>query len=516
MDRNIIQFEKDNPSPPKKPDLNIQFKKDFISPLNKESRETLVYAKVYDCREYQVCYWRSNNRGQPVYYQDNIDRLYLKKTVGRGTSSGYIKNFKVIVTDKNCDNEGKYKLVKGIESEKKTIRFKTCQLGGPIVVEEKELIIRGLKINVKPDRKEIEAGQHTNVVITFNETDPDGTKYPIEGKEIGVNINGLINGTVKPKNGYITNSEGKVVLDYKAGSNDEKITVTASFQPEDYPDKATARNFVKVKPEEFEASITISKKYDRILQTSREDSKGEVYKRDINESIEASATTYLALTNTMDMPIFNQTWQYYTPTKVSLSEFNYSFKENQFRSGPKYETNVDINKSANNYEIEGQEYVSQLPWMLVIDNETKKAVKLIPAGYSIAYEINEIKKLNSIRYTDDGPKRDSKTTDKTNSKSFKLGPVGEEIDDPTIKKSDNWMQEYLKKQGVELPPGVTIPEVSNEETIKKIQPDILVKFGDGEYSFGGEATNLVNNKLDSGFEKINSSYNWEMTINRKK
>lgn len=513
LDRKVFLYEKDHPSAPRNPELNIQIEKDYISPLDKESRKTGVYAKVFDCRGNWVC--DKKGKGQPVYYRDKIDRLDLKVTCY--CEGGYnIRDVKVIVTNKYCKNEGEYKLVKGVEPEKKIIKFFTCQLGGPIVEVQKELVIRGLEIKVKPDRKEIETGQRTNIVLTFNETDPDGAKYPVEGKQLEVKISGLENGTIKAKNGYITNSEGKVVLDYKAGNNDEKITVTAIFQPEDYPDKVTARNFVKVKPEEFEARITISKKYNKILQTSKEDSEGEVYKRDINESIEASATTYLELTNTMDMPIFNQTWHYYTPTSVSLSDFYYNFNENQFRSGPNYETDVDINRSASNYEIEGQEYVSQLPWILVIDNETKKAVKLIPAGYSIAYEINEIEKLNSVRDSDNGPKRDSKTTTKTNSKSFKLGPVGEEVDDPTIKKSDNWMQDYLKKQGIELPAGVDIPKVSNEETVKKIQPDILVTFGDGETSFGGEATNLVNKELDSGFEKINSSYNWEMTINKKK
>lgn len=513
LDRKIFLYEKDHPSAPRDPELNIQIEKDYISPLDKESRETLVYAKVFDCRGNWVC--DKKGKGHPVYYQDKIDRLDLKKDCY--CEGGYnIRNFKVIVTNKHCENDGKYILTKGIDAENKTIIFKTCQLGGPIVEVEKELIIRGLEVKVQPNRKEIEAGQRTDIVLTLNETDPDGTEFPVEGKQLEVKISGLENGTIKAKNGYTTNSEGKVVLDFKAGSNDEKITVTASFQPEDYPDKVTGRNFVKVIPEEFEAKISISKKYNRILQTSQEDSKGEVYKRDINESIEASATIYLALTNTMDMPIFNQTWQYYTPTSVSLLGFHYNSNENQFRSGPKYETNVGIIKDATNYEIEGKEYLTQLPWMLVIDNETKKAVKLIPAGYSIGYEINEVENINSVVYSDNGPERDSKTTTKTGSKSFKLGPVGEEVDDPTIKKSDNWMQDYLKKQGIELPAGVDIPKVSNEETVKKIQPDILVKFGDGETSFGGEATNLVNKELDSGFEKINSSYNWEMTINKKK
>jgi len=250
MDRNIVMYEINHPSPPRDPKLNIVFEKEYISPLDKESRKTKVNAKVYDCRERLVC---DKNHGQPVYYQDHIDRLDLKqKSLGEG---GYhVGNFMVIVTNKDCINEGEYKLEKGVEAEKKKIRFKTCSLGGPIdefVVEEKELIIRGLAIDVKPDRKAIKKEEQTRIVITFNETDPEGSKYPVKGRDIDVKISGLEDGKITPENGYTTNSEGKVILDYKAGSNDKKITITASYQPVDYPDKVTGSGFVNIIPDDF-------------------------------------------------------------------------------------------------------------------------------------------------------------------------------------------------------------------------------------------------------------------------
>jgi len=514
MDRNIISYEKDHPSPPRDPELNIEIKKDFLSPLDKESRKTKVNAKVYDCRGNIVC--DKNGHGQPVYYQDEMDRLDLK--IGHCEGGYHIGNFMVIITNKDCNNEAEYKLEKGIDAEKKNIRFKTCQLGGgPLVEKEKELIIRGLKIEVKPDRREIEPDEHAKIIITFNETDPDGSKYPLEGKEIDVKINGLVNGTIKPVNGYTTNSDGKIVLNYKAGSNDEKITVNASFQPEDYPDKAEGKGSVTVKSPEYDAKLNLKKTYDKTLTTSYNDiSSKEVHKHNLKESIEASATVYLTLIESQDMPVLNQTWQYFKPTSVSIPEINYNSTENKYSSGPKYETNVDYYRSLIKQELDGKETVKQLPWMLVIDNETKKAVKLIPAGYGITYEINETEKLNSTVYSDQGPEKRSSTTTKTSSKSFALGPVGEEIQDNTIKKSDTWMQDYLKKQGVELPAGVTIPKISNEETIKKIQPDILVKFGDGKTSFGGEGTRKIRKELEHGYQEENLHYSWNMTVKKKK
>jgi hypothetical protein len=254
MDRNIVLYEEDHPSPPRKPELNIQIEKDFISPINKESRKTIVYAKVYNCRGELVCDKKGD--GQPVYYQDKIDRLDLKNIKCEG--GNIIGNFMVIITNKKCENEGEYNLEKGMDAEKKTILFRTCQLGGPIVEEKKELIIRGLKIEVKPDRREIEPDERTKIIITLNETDPDGSRYPVEGKEIEVKISGLENGTIKPENGYTTTSDGKVVLDYKAGSNDKKVTVNASFQPEDYPDKAEGKGSVMIKKPEGDFNGTIT------------------------------------------------------------------------------------------------------------------------------------------------------------------------------------------------------------------------------------------------------------------
>lgn len=266
----------------------------------------------------------------------------------------------------------------------------------------------------------------------------------------------------------------------------------------------------------YDAAITVTGKYDKILTTSREDSKnGEVQKHYIKESIEASAIVFLTMTESQDMPIFNQTWQYYTPTSVNLSGFSYNSEENRYSAGPKYETTVDFHRNVTHFELEGIEYVGQLPWMLVIDNETEKAVKFIPAGFNVAYEINETENINSVIYSDDGPERDSQTLTKTYERSFALGPVAEEIPDPTIKSSSTWIRDYIKDQGIDIPAGVPVPNVSNEETIKEIHPDILVKHGDGKTSFGGDGSRRIRKDLEDGYEEENLSYNWQMTIKKK-
>lgn len=508
MERNIISYEKDHPSAPRDPELKVKIKEAYISPLDKESRKTKVNAEVYDCRGQLVC--DQQGHGQPVYYQDQIERLDLK--IGHCEGGYHVADFMVIITYKNCNNEGEYILEKGVEAEKKNILFKTCQLGGPLVEVEEELIIRGLEIDVKPNRKELKPDERTKIIITFNETDPDGSKYPVEGKDLDVKITGLENGTLKAENGYTTNNEGQVVLNYKAGSNDERILVTASYQPEDYPDKAEGKGAVIVKPAEYEAKLTIRKTYDKTLNTDQQDSKGEErYKRNLIENIEASATIYLKLTDVADMPLFNQTWEYYKPVSVNITSFRYNYTEGRIRSGPKYETTVDFTRVLNTHEIKEKSSVTQVPWILAIDNDTGKAVKIVPGGYAIDYEYKETEAMNSVIYSDDGPERDSKTTTKTTEKTFALGPVGEEVPDPTIAQSDTWIKDYIKDQGIELPPGVTIPEVSNKETIKDIPPDILVSTGDGKRTMGGSGSRRIPKKLDFGYQEENMSYTWNMT-----
>ncbi|MBT8263566.1 MAG: hypothetical protein KJO05_12135 [Bacteroidia bacterium] len=508
MDRNIIAYEKDHPSAPRDPQLTIDIEKEFISPLDKESRKTKVNAEVYDCRGNLVC--DQGGDGQPVYYQDYIERLDLK--IGNCEGGYHLGDFMVIVTYKDCNNEGEYILEKGIEAEKKNIQFKTCQLGGPLVEVEEELIIRGLEITVKPDRKELKPDERTKIILTFNETDPDGSKYPVEGKDLNVKINGLENGTLKAENGYTTDSDGKVVLNYKAGSNDERILVTASYQPEDYPDKAEGKGTVIVKPAEYEAEVTITKNYDKTLNTDQQDNKGEVRViHKLNENIHAAATLYLKLTQVADMPVYNQTWEYYKPVSVNITSFNYNSNENKNSTGKNYETNIDYTRIVKNREISQKEYTTMVPWILAIDNDTGKVVKIVPGGCTIDYEIMETKVLNSVIYSKDGPDRDSETTTKTRDKKFVIGPVGEEIPDPTVAQSDTWIKDYIKDQGIELPPGVTIPEVSNQETIKEIPPDILVSTGDGKRTMGGSGSRTIPKKLDFGQQVENFSYTWNMT-----
>ena len=87
--------------------------------------------------------------------------------------------------------------------------------------------------------------------IYFNLVSPDGKKRPVAGKELGLSVKGLVDGSVTPSRKIITDSNGKGTIQYKAGDKDEKITITASYQPVDYPDKVTGSGFVNIIPDDF-------------------------------------------------------------------------------------------------------------------------------------------------------------------------------------------------------------------------------------------------------------------------
>ncbi len=509
----IEESEAKRPVPSRGPQMEIDYEKDYLSILEKEDREMEVKVKVKNCKGE---YLYSNVESQPVYFQKDVNRCEIKHVLECEDRGSYGNN-EIILTNKQYEAKLKYRVKEGTDASKEKVNLGTCGIGGSSEVwEEGELIIRGLEIKVKPIRRQLFCDETTEIKLTFNETDTEGNEYPVEGKDLEVKITGRENGSLKAKNGYTTDANGEVILVYKAGSEDRNIHITASFQPEDYPDKVEGKGSITVEPLEYDATINVRKTYQKTLTTSCRDIVNKtVENHNLTESIQASATLFLTLTETMDMPVLNQTWQYFKPNSVTVSSISYNSVENKFSSSEHHETTVEYNRSVKDQKLDGEETVKQIPWILVIDNETKKPVKLIPAGFGITYEIFESEVITSVMFGDWGAKRETKTITRTRLKSFKLGPVGEEVPDPTIKTSDTWIQDYLKKQGVEIPAGVPIPNISNEETVKQIQPDILVKQGDGISSFGGDGDRRIPKELECGQQEEQLHYSWSMSRKRK-
>jgi len=417
---------------------------------------------------------------------------------------------------------------------------------GPDIMEILERFEkRPVDCRVSPEKEEQDVGEVIDIELS-DFTDMFGERSREFNRIVVHAYSGsIINGEpcdIGPDYRVFKVDDGTVKVKYRApddcSEKEDRLTVYSSC--EILPEDRSPISETKIKERVIEktlkikcsdATLVLRKKVEITLRTSQSDDSNDgpcqshlENQHTINESVEASITVSLKLEESQDMPVFNQRWEYYRPVSVSLSGFSFTSSENKHSASNYYgsgcakaghETNIDYNRSATKYEIANKQYAVQTSWMVVFDNESGKAVKIIPSGYSINYEVNEQEEMRSVVFSKDGPDEDSSSENRTLEQTLELGPVGEEVPDPTIKKSDTWLKDYLARQGVELPQGINIPTPSNEETVSEIPPDILVKTGDGKTSFGGNGNRTIRKELEDGYSEENLSFSWTMRRRQK-
>ena len=525
----IDEHEGRKSAPAREPEMEISLEKDFLSPLDEETRQMELYVKVKDCHGRYVFY--PSNANQPVYYQKITGRCEFHNSIkcADGPDMG---DFASVLINKEYKAIGEYHLKKGIDPGTETVTLKTCGISEKANrSEQKTLIIRGLEINVRPDRKEIYQEEQTDIVISFDEVDPDGKKEPVSGKELKVKVTGLVNGEITPKSGYVTDSRGKTRLNYKAGDKDEKITVEASFQPPDYPDKAVGKGSVVVKPPEYDAAVTVKKTVRKeILKEIKGDSSdGQCQTHtednyDLDETIDASIYIQLKLTQVADMPIYNQRWEYYTPINVNISGFSIQHFENHMIYGNVSGAGCAVGGSETHVTVTHQPGMRKIneptfsPWIMAFDNKTGKAVKMMPAGYGIEYDMTVTEDMESRRWDEDGESNESSSDTRLSGHNvFKVGPVEDPKPDPTFKPGLQGIYDYLREEVgdslVAAIPVIPIPP-PDADKVPEINPDLIVQFGDGIKNFGGWGHKEIDNPTEYGYEKTVSDYNWQ--VNRRK
>ncbi|MBW1673280.1 MAG: DUF3578 domain-containing protein [Deltaproteobacteria bacterium] len=500
------------PTPPLGQKIEINYEKDYLSLLTEEDRKMEIKAKVKNCKEEYVNQPGHPSKGHPVYFPLKIPRCEYRQSSGCSRPPNFLGRA-TILTNNEYEAKGYYKVIKGINASIEKIELMTCGLGRESLTEfEGELIIRGLKVKVKPERKEMYPQEKIDIKITLNEADPDGNEYPVKGEKLEISVKGIVNGRITKKEEYITDEKGEVILSYKAGDKDEKLVVKASFQPPEYPEKAKGSGDVIIKPIEYDATLTLKKKVVKEKRISFEDEHFDkpcnVHEKEslkFDETIQASVYVALRLKESADMPIFNQRWEYYTPVHVNLSNFTlYSVKEKSTYSNSTgktcatggHKTTEEIQKQLRTQKIEGAGTLASVPWIVVFNKKTSKAIKIIPAGYNIAYTFQQKEKTDISTWSSKGKKGDTYNNHKVKNSNFELGPVGDLIKDPSVSEQGNFIKEYL--------------------AIKKIPPDVLVKFGDGKNSFGGRGEKRINKKLKHGYNIEEHSYTWQMIRKKKK
>jgi len=528
MDLRIRQWLREATVPAESPRLNIDLEKDYLSPLDKETRKMEVWSKVRDCKNVLVY---DNDRDHPVYYPKTIDRCEFEQSPGPYLYWLDVGGMKTALISKNHQASGVYRLKEGIEPSASRVKLKTCGLGQRTIIEkEKEIIIRGLKIDVEPARKIMHPDESTRITLTFYEEDPEGNRYPVSGKELKVSTPGLTNGRITPKSGHQTDGSGKAYLTYKAGDKDESVQFIAEYRPPDYPDKATGRSRILVKPYEYDASLILRKKVIKKEFTEQQEVYGQceeekIQRHELDEQIEASIFVPLKLVSSNENPLFGQIMEYYQPVDVNLSNLNVSSRETRYsysninkagcaKSG--HETTVVTTKHVTGREIENKEYAIRNPWIITCDKETGKALKMIPAGYSVAYETDDTEAMETAIWSDGGTDKDENKEVDHHRHRLAVGPVGKEVSDPTVKRNPNWIKDYIEQFGVEVPANVKMPQTDQSQAIQKVPQDVLVSFGDGIRHFGGRASRDSVKTLKDGYIREQQTFFWEIRKRKRK
>ncbi|MGM0527859.1 MAG: hypothetical protein ACQERS_05590 [Bacteroidota bacterium] len=527
MGNRIYHWLREATVPVESPVLKIDLEKEYLSPLDEETRKMEVWSTVRDCRGLTVY---EDHLNHPVYYPETIDRCEFEQSPGPYFYWMDIRGLKTAFISKNRKASGVYRLNEGIEPSTSRVKLKTCGLGQhTIVEEEEEIIIRGLKIDVEPNRKILHPDESTRITLTFYEEDPDGNRYPVNGKELEIKTPGLMNGKISPKSGHVTDMSGQVQLTYRAGDKDESVRFIAEYQPPEYPEKAIGRSRILVKPYEYDATLVLRKKVIIKEFTEQKEIYGrcdeeKIQRHKLDEQLEASIYVPLKLVSSNENPLFGQIMEYYQPLDVNLSSLNLSSRETSYSysnitntgcAQGGHETTVTTSKSITGREIENKEYATQNPWIITCDKETGKALKMIPAGYSVAYETDDTETMETSTWSDGGTEKDESKELDHHRHRFAVGPVGKEVSDPTVKRNPDWIKDYIEQFGVEVPANVRIPQPDQDQAIKKVCEDMLVSFGDGIHHFGGRATRDSVKNLEDGYIREQQTFFWEIRKRKK-
>ena len=522
LDRQIWYWESKHLAPARKPQMEVRYEKEYLSLLDEESRKTEVYIKVKNCRGQYVY---NQFHSQPVYFLKETDRLQ-SRTSNKCDDGPPWGPFITIFTNAEFEAICQYSVKTGLNPSLENLRFKTCGIGTKSMIQiEGEIKVLGLELEVEPDRKVIHNGEQTSIQIDLHELDPDGTEIlSCAGKEVDVKVTGLVDGKVSHESGMITlNEAGVASIDYKAGQKDRQIKITATFAPPKYPEELKAEATITVKQFEYDATLTIKASYNKTENSSSKEANGWGYSErthDLNESREASVYVPLKMENAYDVEAQNLRYEYYRPLDINLSSFNAYFRSKDYNSnigsdeGGK--TTILKHKIASDQKISLKETLLQLYIVMTLEMKTDKVMKINIDGFNVEFTWKETVDTHHESWWKPPPSPGHETTDKTETDTeedtFCACPVEDPIPDPTIKGSTESIKKYLKDLGVALPENA---ELNEEEEIPIIEPDLLVKFGDGTTFFGGDGRKVVDESKGSSVRRKEMTFYWQVTRKKK-
>ncbi len=209
----------------------------FVSPEPGE-REVRVSVPTRDCRDR---FGRGTN-------------LWVKRKTERGKTD-IRKAWKSVVPwdgfwkGKTTEDGGidfKFKLENGLEPGFQEVEVFHIGRGKKKVQQVLSIPVKGLKLEVRPDRAVIAPGDQAQIRVRLSKVDPQGGQEPLAGRKVKITVQGLVDGKVTPEGEVVTNEGGEGVLTYRAGGSDQRVRFSARYQPEGYPDFLQAEGVVEI------------------------------------------------------------------------------------------------------------------------------------------------------------------------------------------------------------------------------------------------------------------------------
>ena len=408
---------------------------------------------------------------------------------------------------------------------------------------------RPLNCTISPEKEEVAMGESIEVKI-----DDFKDLFALDSREFNRIIVHALHGKIRngencdigPDYKVFLVKDGTITVQYNAPDDCEavkdRITVYNSCDvlPEAKTPLQTTSMDERIAEKEikincFDALLTITKRSNREIRTSEHEKRpdgsctNETRKsHDLQETIDATIKISLKVERSADMPLYNQRWVYYSPVTVSITKFDLTSSERQYSYGSLtggncensgFETILSRKKILQNSRIAGNPPVEMTKWIVAYDAKTNKALKIIPGGYVVNYDLSEEESLQSKKWPEDRSNPSYTKNRILNNLSFGVGPVEDAVPDPAGNIKPDWMTEYLKdkvgeKKATQIPIILPMPEQTAESA--KIQPDVLVKSGNGITQFGGEGRKTNEKQLKGGSEREDLVYTWNMKLTTKK
>jgi hypothetical protein len=272
----------------------------------------------------------------------------------------------------------------------------------------------------------------------------------------------------------------------------------------------------------FDAILKVTgsyKKTEKSIHTENNDWGNSESTFDLNESRQATFYVPLQLENSFDVEILNQKFEYYRPLDINLSSFNANFRSREYRSsigsGQGSKTTILKSKVPTSPGISLKETMLQTYIVMTVDINTGKVRKIDIDGFNVEFSWEQTVDSHTETWWQPPPNPGHETIDRndtdTEDDSFHVGPVGEPVPDPVLTSGTETVKTYLKDMGVSLPGNVGI----SEEESQKIEPDLLVRFGDRKTHFGGSGERIVDNSSGSTVHREEFTFSWQATRKEK-